>query len=461
MTFIACDQPNQQIPVPTATETVPLPLGKVIPSIALASAYTKTLPNQYYALYLPSAHDSSQIWPVIFIFDSQAKGVAPLNSYATLAEEFGYILIGSNYWENGIDIRKSLAHFNGLFNGANTNYNIDKERVYTMGFSGGARIAAKLAISTNRINGVIGCGAGFAVADDHVEPTFHYLGIAGTRDFNFLELYELDEMLTARKFIHHMLTFDGIHEWPDTNTMRKGFEWLDVQAIRTGDSPHADKLKLTNWFIRDLERAELLRPSVYDFYIEIKRLDAYYYDVPDGAQRTHDLVARYSTHPDVLSTKALIEEILKKEGELERGFARSFSAWPIEKWRSEVAKLNGRVVDSTTNRYERESKQRILGYLSLVTYMHCDRAIKDNDLPLAGKFIQVYAIIDPENPEHAYLSAKIASRKNDKAKCMEALNDCVSLGFNDVERLTSDVDFIKYHGMRGFDDVVDVVDVMQ
>jgi len=70
--------------------------GKVIPEVRSLADST-----QRYALYLPSAYDSNESWPVIYAFDPAGQGALAVELFAPAAERFGYIVAGSNNSENG------------------------------------------------------------------------------------------------------------------------------------------------------------------------------------------------------------------------------------------------------------------------------------------------------------------------------------------------------------------------
>src|SRR3954464_3138449 len=53
----------------------------------------KTDASQSYALYIPSL---LKVLSVIYFFDPHADGSLPLKNYKSLADKYGFILIGSN-----------------------------------------------------------------------------------------------------------------------------------------------------------------------------------------------------------------------------------------------------------------------------------------------------------------------------------------------------------------------------
>ncbi len=74
----------------SAQNSVELPIGKAIEKVDCTGA-----PGFSYALYLPSAYTSEKNWPVLFIFDADARGTAPLELFKTAAGKYGYIIVSS------------------------------------------------------------------------------------------------------------------------------------------------------------------------------------------------------------------------------------------------------------------------------------------------------------------------------------------------------------------------------
>ncbi|HEX2694400.1 MAG TPA: hypothetical protein VHP61_01495, partial [Acidobacteriota bacterium] len=126
---------------------------------------------------------------------------------------------------------------------------VDDDRVFVVGFSGGARAAALFPKMVGRpVAGVIACGAGLPEGFD-VDglQASAYCGIVGTADFNYREVMDLDKLLDRRADIPHWFrTFDGGHIWPPAPVCAEALEWLAlISAKKNGlplDRPLADAL---------------------------------------------------------------------------------------------------------------------------------------------------------------------------------------------------------------------------
>src|SRR5436190_15050801 len=57
--------------------------------------------EQSYALYLPSTYTPERSWPILFALDPGAHGKTPVEHFKDAAEQYGWIIVGSNQSRNG------------------------------------------------------------------------------------------------------------------------------------------------------------------------------------------------------------------------------------------------------------------------------------------------------------------------------------------------------------------------
>src|SRR5215471_2516747 len=81
-------------------------------------------PGQSYALYLPSGYSAEKKWPIIYCFDPEALGRVPVENFKDGAEEYGYIVAGSNNSQNGPGsiARSAIA---AMWEDTHSRFNID------------------------------------------------------------------------------------------------------------------------------------------------------------------------------------------------------------------------------------------------------------------------------------------------------------------------------------------------
>ena len=191
--------------------------------------------NESYALYLPKSYLPGYTWPTILFFDPKGKGKKPLELYSDLADQFGFILIGSNTSKNGEPLDQILEHIQALKYDLPSGIKTDPFRIFLIGFSGGARVAVSEAMTNGNVAGVVGCGAGFPQLQSDVELSFHYMAMVGRQDFNYAEFAILDKGLSTNRSKHILIEYEGKHEWPDVPNMLEAFKWMTVYSYSQGD----------------------------------------------------------------------------------------------------------------------------------------------------------------------------------------------------------------------------------
>ena len=222
-----------------------LPAGEIVDKVACRGTAT-----QSYALYLPSTYTPDRPWPVLYAMDPRKRGRLPVQLFRDAAERYGYIVIGSHNTmsDHANALRDNMRALTVLWKDTHDRFSIDDSRVYLTGMSGGARSACYRAdLGPEKIAGVIACAAGFSpMRAPHAELGFSVFGAIGNRDYNFLELIDLDGVLDGLGLPNRMVSFDGPHGWPPADVAMEAIEWLEVRAMkearRPADPEHARAL---------------------------------------------------------------------------------------------------------------------------------------------------------------------------------------------------------------------------
>ena len=218
---------------PSGARAQDLPRGVIVDDVKCATDAT-----QSYALYLPSAYAADRKWNLLIAFHPGARGRAMVEKYAAAAEQYGYIVAGSNTSRNG-PWSVSGAAVLAMSADLGRRFSIDARRVYMTGLSGGARVAMQVALGKNDIAGVIASSAGYPDSRPRASVPFAVFGTAGTEDFNHLEMRQLDRKLTSP---HHLAVFTGGHSLPPDEVALEAIEWMELQAMKSGRRTRDDAL---------------------------------------------------------------------------------------------------------------------------------------------------------------------------------------------------------------------------
>jgi dienelactone hydrolase len=211
-----------------------VPSGRIVPDVPCAADASET-----YALYLPSSYAPDRPWPAIFAFDPGARGRVPVERYQSAAEQYGYIVAGSNNSRNGSwEVSQRAAR--AMIGDVGQRFRIDERRVYMAGMSGGARVAMGLALGSKGIAGVMASSADFPDSTPRKRVPFAVFGTAGTEDFNLMEMRRLDRALTSP---HRLAVFEGSHIWLPAELATQAVEWMEIQAVKAGLASDAGRVE--------------------------------------------------------------------------------------------------------------------------------------------------------------------------------------------------------------------------
>jgi tetratricopeptide (TPR) repeat protein len=421
-------------------------------------------PDQRYSLYLPASYDKKTKWPVIMIFDPGGNGADAVKVFRIAGERYGYILACSYNSRNG-PLYDNFTAVNYMLSDLVKRFNLDEKRVYVSGFSGGSRAALALASLNNFIAGVIGCGAGLP-SDIKLNPSgkssFVYYGIAGNRDMNYLEMFDLMTFFNNNtQVIPYLRTFEGGHQWPSPEIIQEAVEWINIQAMKKRlivvDSAfilfNSNKIKT---FIGNLISAG----NQYDAarYMEYAIRDF------SGSQVSKEMTKSFSAleqskdfreaNNEWTTTASLERSMEDKYVSLMRqifhsGFIPdSVSAW----WRREIGSLTTMKVKGIPRKSL--MAYRLLNFISIFCSEQGSAFYRQEQYDLAGFLFELCTLSDSENMYNYYNLARSLSGSKRKREAINALNKAVELGFTARKTVESEPAFINIKNDERFKSIL-------
>ena len=424
-------EPVQQ----TAQKKAIFPTGKVIEKVHCDADTTNS-----YALYLPARYDTAKSFPVIVFFDAEARGVLAVNRLVAVAEKLGYIVVGSLTAKNGMPPEASEAIGNGIIEDIRAKLAVDGRRIYTAGFSGGARVATLMALKRSDVAGVIGCSAGFPKWDQPLPATFFYTGIAGRADFNYSEMTNLEIQLANSPVQHQFIYRDGVHEMPFSDEFSKAVTLMQIVAMKNGLTERNNNV--TTGFIKDIEK-EISALKQRNLLVDADNLYALLINQLDGLTN----ISEYKTGKSQLEqSPAFIQSKKQKDnadmGEraLEQNYSQAFSNQSLAWWKNSIAGLQLQA-KSTANSYDALMKKRVLAYIALMSHMNYDAAMKQGAASKARDFVEIKILAEPKIPMGQYLKAVFLATQGSQSESKAALSKALELGFSDLQKFVSEQAF--------------------
>lgn len=422
---------NQTNTTTAVTNNVPdlFPTKKIIEHVACKSDV-----SQSYAVYIPSNKTNA----VIYFFDPHADGTLPLKKFQSLADAYNYILIGSNNSKNGNNWQTAENIWQNLFNDTKSRLNINADRIYTCGFSGGAKVASYLALHHNEIKAVIAGGAGLPDETPAENFNFSFTAVAGEGDMNMTDLVALNNDLNNTQTKHRIIFFNGKHEWAPANIMNIAFAGLEFDAMRNNSIKKNDSL--INTFISNSKRRIDSAIRKNDFInaerectLSVNMLDELT-DISWFKEKNNSIINSAVYKEQLLKQQQLFIVEQNKKAE----YNAQFQQGDMNYWNKTINDLNTKAKAQTA---EGAMYERLLAYLSLAFYSISNQLINNNQNKEAAYFVTPYKMADSTNSEAWYFSAILNARNNNAQAANNDLLKAVANGFNDKQRMLQQPEF--------------------
>ncbi|HEX3280161.1 MAG TPA: dienelactone hydrolase family protein [Pyrinomonadaceae bacterium] len=438
-----------------ASQRDELPRGQVIESVAC-----KADPQQTYALYLPSGYSREKKWPILYAWDAGARGKLPVTLFKDAAEKFGFIVVGSNNSRNGIQVSPIVQ---AVLEDTNGRFAIDPKRVYSAGFSGGARLAFALAGSNpGGVAGVIACSGGFpSTAAPAPDLKFVVFATTGTEDFNFPEMQQLKRKMDEAGMQNRLAVFAGGHDWPPASLATQAIAWLELQAMKRG-SRVKDEALIDQMLAERLAVARGFETSAQNYaaYLEYQSLAADF----GGLREVKDIVANAERLAATKEVKAGIRNAKNEEdrqGELEAKIQTliaqladtSQSVETMAELKRIISDLQRKSEDAKDAGQQRVAR-RVLEAVFVQAYEEANNLyLQKNYAGVPGK-LEIAALLKPKSPRLFYELALAHARAGNKSKAINALGRAIENGFTDVAKIEQDPDFETLRNESGYKKLV-------
>lgn len=453
-------------PPPTAGRPSPpaeeLPRGRVVEAVPTLRDRTQT-----YALYLPSNYTPARRWPILYCFDPRARGALPVKLFSEAAERFGWVVAGSNNSRNG-PLKASLDAAGAMIEDVQARLSVGADRVYTAGFSGGARQAILLdQLCRHCLAGVVAAGAGYPPNSRPTAPvTFALFGVAGADDFNFPEMKALDAELARLGATHRFESFDGGHAWPTPELAAAAVEWLELQAMRSGRGQR-DEAFLAGVWGRRLDGARLLeagsKPDAA--FRAYESLAADFRGLRDTAEAdgraaalaaSKEVKAALRDEAEQLSRQRRLVAELFELAERRRG-EFDVRAQAAVDFRGIVEGLRAKA-KAEADSGERRVARRVLSQVAAHFYEAAANLRQQRARPSeVVAALEVASEISPNSPQLFYELAVAHAANSERKGALAALRKALGLGFKDTAALESEPAFEALRGEAEYKRLVETL----
>jgi hypothetical protein len=401
--------------------------------------------SETYKLYLPTKFDGKGTWPIIFIFDMDGKNSQALNAFKTAADEQGFLLASSNNISDTLSIAKNVLITSRMFQEVAALFPLNSNRVYTAGFSSGAKFAAIIPSFIKEVEGVISCGSFVPSVEllDEKRP-FYFIGIVGNEDFNYPDMLRGRELLNKMKFPNDLLVFDGGERWSDYSLIGKALKILTLSAIAKGNVTKNDEFVM-NSYRQNLRELKLLINSgqllkAYNLQNEIISIYRPHLEVDSLREQLKILRKgnRYRGQRRNLNNVLLRETFIKED--YDYNLFDDLSALNYNNlgwWNYQMGEIGK--YDKKLDPFERQMGKRLLGYLNALIEDNID---SEKEYPVVNdealSFLWMLKTITEPKAYSYYLKIiSDSSKYEDFGTALFYLEELLKNGYEDKARLYS------------------------
>jgi predicted esterase len=411
-------------------------LGKPLEKQKINQHHSLTADSlSYYSYYIPESYNGKDRFPVLFFLDPHGDGTLPLKNYQKLADKYGYILIGSQTIKNGLSGSYSFSTFQMLLNESQSRFLIDSKRLFIAGFSGGAKLAIIFAQQLTQISGVIACGGSIPLSSDY-QPTFHYIGIIGTADFNYLEAQQTYSLFDQKGIDYTSISFAGKHQWPPLVEFDLAFAGMELYCIKTDRAAKNQKMLDSLWKqMQDSIKNKESKQDLISQMLILRQTERWF----NGIRNIDQLISQQTSltqNPQFAYQVNKRQGLLQKEIMLRSEFIKAIDQKDLDWWNAEINRFK-----ETSLNADKEVGfigQRLLNYISMVSFMLTKNDLDDAKLDDAFKKIQIYERVDAQNPDVYLMYSRYYLLSGDKLKMVQSFNKALALGFISWEQYSNE-----------------------
>lgn len=188
-----------------------------------------------YELYLPKNYSLDIPYPLIICLSPGGNGKEFRDSVYPVTNEKGYILVGSNDFRNNIGSSVFLPRISGTLDDVKSKFNIDENRIYGCGFSGGGMGTYVISYFKPRYFRGLIVNSGAIHANLYNREMLEQMGvekvvlICGKND-NVVTCEYMgndEKWLNSAGIETRIIEFDGGHQIAPVDAYMEAINWLD------------------------------------------------------------------------------------------------------------------------------------------------------------------------------------------------------------------------------------------
>jgi hypothetical protein len=367
--------------------------------------------------------------PLVVILDPKGLGKISIQKFIKSAESYKCVLVASNLVKNNYS--DFVNAIQSLVFDVKEKYPIGT-KIYLVGFSGAARMAIHMAV-VRKVNGVLVSGA-LALEDEIKTLNTNVYAVFGLGDFNLHEAANF--FLNPNGYPSNLkleLTNDN-HEWPSANNLNRALGLLLLsdfpkESTCIKRSPilkeySSDCKKLVDSLIQN---GDYLNANFISSNVQLLK------DLPDKKYFStvcKDLKSSPKLENQIRQIRTSMQLEFKARDAYNTAFTTNTNDW----WINEVTTLN-KQINIEKDKYRLFALKRIRAFLGIMCYSLTNGHLTDNNLKDAAKNLELYKLVEPQNPDMFYFTALFLLKSGKQDSIVDYLQKAINAGYVDRNKI--------------------------
>jgi len=260
-------------------DTLKLKKGTIISGLKVPSS------EGTYSVYLPTFFDVNKEWPILLGFNSKNKQHHLANLFSSSAEEFGYIIVVSDYAKK-TSVLDRTNYVSRLIKYLGATFPIQDKRMYAFGIGEDAIFTSSLPLGYKEFDGAISIGNGYNYKRTKLSGMdFSYLGMIGNKNFRYQRFIRTNKYLKRKKIISDVYIYEGNDELPPEKIIQEALPYFTLAAMAKGKAPK-DSAWIMNQYEMDLKEVDALKNTgaylkAYEKLIRVENNYQQFFDIEE------------------------------------------------------------------------------------------------------------------------------------------------------------------------------------
>lgn len=362
-------------------------------------------PAHAYEVFIPAHATTDRQLPLLVAIDPHGSGKTAVDHLKEAVTRYPAALVASNLIQNNDP--NYMSELGELISDAKKRFPVG-DRIYLVGFSGGARMVLGYA-SNHQVNGVIASGA-FASPNQLAAIKCPVMGLIGMDDFNFLETVQYILSPESLPSNAHIELTNASHEWPEKTRLTSVFSWFQLSEEKGN---RFDKQQVIRYIKGQQVRIDSLAGAgelLQAACISRNMASVSTFENIGSFRSTTNELVKQEAYKQKLSH---LTESLRFEVHLRQIYSQALSEKNEVWWKKEISALHEKMA-SEPDEMTQMAYKRLGGFLGIVCYSYAGRFAAQKDIQHLEQILIVYRLAEPDNPDMKHFSEILEQLKKQR-----------------------------------------------